>query len=80
MKKEEKYRVRSHMFKGSEVYAENNEGYIYEITFNKSIGHTGRFKGIEDGLNEYCRKERKRNIKNNFKNLYYSIIYWLKNL
>ena len=53
MKKEEPYRVTSHMFLGS-----TDGSYKYQITFNRSLVHTGRFKGIEDGLNRYEAKER----------------------
>jgi hypothetical protein len=49
MKKEEGYKVRSHMFKGTSEYDGKILGYTYEITFNKSLEHTGRFSGIEDG-------------------------------
>ncbi len=42
-KEEEKgYRVCSHTFKGGN----DDLGYTYEITFNKSLVHTGRFTGI----------------------------------
>lgn len=51
----------------------------YEITFNKSIGHTGRFIGIEDGLNNYCKKELRTDIVDNFKRLFYSFMRWVKN-
>ena len=34
----------------------------YEITFNKSLEHTDRFKGIEDGLNAYRKNELKPDI------------------
>lgn len=53
-KQELPFRVVSSKFLG------NNGGlYTYEITFNQSIVHTGRFKGIEDGLNRYCENEIK---------------------
>jgi len=58
MKKEDKYEVRSHTFKGAEEFNGKVLGYTYEITFNKSLEHTGRIKGIEDGLNNYVKKER----------------------
>lgn len=35
----------------------------YEITFNKSLEHTGRFCGIEDGLNAYVENERKQDFR-----------------
>ena len=47
------------MFKGTSEYNGEILGYTYEITFNKSLEHTGRFTGIEDGLNAYCKKERR---------------------
>jgi hypothetical protein len=80
MKKEEPYRVSSHMFKGTNEYEGKIIGYTYEITFNKSLEHTGRFDGIEDGLNKYCKKELKTNVKDNFKRLWYSLLRWFKNL
>jgi hypothetical protein len=58
MKKEDKYEVESHTFKGPEEFNGKVIGYTYEITFNKSLEHTGRIKGIEDGLNNYVKKER----------------------
>lgn len=55
--KTEKYKVLSSTFKGQ------TEGrYTYEIVFNQSLQHTGRFKGIEDGLNEYAKKENRQNF------------------
>ena len=79
MKKEEGYKVRSHMFKGTSEYNGEILGYTYEITFNKSLEHTGRFIGIEDGLNAYCKKERRTDITDNFKRLWYSLVRWVKN-
>ena len=79
MKKEEGYKVRSHMFKGTSEYNGEILGYTYEITFNKSLEHTGRFTGIEDGLNAYCKKERRTDITDNFKRLWYSLVRWVKN-
>lgn len=51
-KKFEPYFIISSQFKGV-----SDGQYVYEMTFNKSLGHTGRFLGIEKGLNEYCLKE-----------------------
>jgi len=79
MKKEAPYRVSSHMFKGVSEYEGRILGYTYEITFNKSLEHTGRFSGIEEGLNAYCKKERKTDISDNFKRLWYSLVQWVKN-
>jgi len=33
--------------------------FTYEITFNQSLVHTGRFTGIENGLNKYREDELK---------------------
>lgn len=79
MKKEEPYRVSSHMFIGTSEYDGKILGYTYEITFNKSLEHTGRFSGIEDGLNAYCKKERKTDIADNFKRLWHSLVRRVKN-
>ena len=64
--KTEKYRVISHMFKG---YTGNDEypRYTYEITFNKSLEHIGKFKGIEDGLNRYDKIEPWKELINSLK-------------
>ena len=71
-KTEEKYSVVMHKFIGC-----SETGLAtYEITFNKSLEHTGRFKGIEDGLNAYCKKERRTDIIDNFKRLWYSLVRW----
>lgn len=79
MKKEEGYKVRSHMFKGTREYNGEILGYTYEITFNKSLEHTGRFRGIEDGLNAYFKKERRTDITDNLKRLWYSLVRLVKN-
>jgi len=60
MKKTEGYKVRSHTFKGAHSLNGKIYGYTYEITFNKSLEHTGRMRGIEKGLDEYVRKENKQ--------------------
>jgi len=52
-KKEDNYFILSHTFKGSDSY-----GYTYEITFNKSLGHTGKFKAIEKALDKYDKDEK----------------------
>jgi hypothetical protein len=73
MKKEKGYKVRSHTFKGS-----NEFGYTYEITFNKSLEHTGRMQGIEQGLDAYVKKEMKKEFTGSFCNAWYSFINWIK--
>ena len=53
--KEQPYKIIATKFLGI-----NNSGmYTYEITFNQSIVHTGRFSGIEKGLDDYREKENK---------------------
>lgn len=77
MKAEEKeYRVVMHKFIG---YNEQTGSATYEITFNKSLEHTGRFIGIENGLNAYCKKERRTDILDSVKHLFHSIIIWIRN-
>lgn len=39
---------------------DRNGNHTYEITFNQSIVHTGRWKGVEDGLNKYREEEIKQ--------------------
>ena len=48
--KKEKMSIRSHTFKGATDY-----GYTYEITFNKSLEHTGRMDAMCKGLDSYDR-------------------------
>jgi hypothetical protein len=74
MEKESKYRVVAHKFIG---YDGDGEA-TYEIRFNKSLEHTGRFKGIEDGLNSYYKKEISSDVVDGFKNLWYLLVRWLK--
>jgi hypothetical protein len=75
MKKNKEYRVVTHKFID---YSETGSA-TYEITFNKPLEHTGMFKGIEDGLNAYCKKERRTDITDNLKRLWYSLVRWVKN-
>lgn len=56
------------------------ESYTYEITFNKSLEHTGRFTGIEDGLNAYVKNENKQQFKSSFGNVWRSFVRWLNSL
>ena len=50
---EKKYSVVASKFIGR-LGEGDNEIFTYEITFNRSLEHTGKFKGIEDGLNSYA--------------------------
>lgn len=59
----EKFNIIATMFKGYTDYGKDENGksnggsYTYEITFNRSMEHTGRFRFIEDGLNAGLAKE-----------------------
>ena len=52
----------------------------YEITFNQSLEHTGRFQGIEKGLDDYCKKELRTSVIDNFKMFCKSLFIWIKSL
>ena len=75
MEEKKKYRVASHMFVGR---SEDGERYTYEITFNKSLRHTGMFTGIEDGLNQYAIKEAEAAFKSSIPNVWYRFVNWIK--
>lgn len=47
------YGILRHKFIGGN----DREGYTYELTFNKSMEHTGKHKGICEGLDRYDRME-----------------------
>jgi hypothetical protein len=47
MKKQEPYEIRMHRYEGRS----GSGGYTYELTFNKSMEHTGRHQDICDGMN-----------------------------
>jgi len=78
MKKEKGYKVISHTFKGRLIHNDEVYGYTYEITFNKSLEHTGRMQGIEQGLDAYVKKEVKEEFTGSFRNVWYSFINWIK--
>lgn len=69
--KNEKYSVITSKFMGS-----SDAGYTYEITLNKSLQHTGRFKGIEDGLNKYVANEKKQERKDIIKDFFRLFKFW----
>ena len=73
MAKKEKYRVVMHKFIR---YSETGSA-TYEITFNKSLEHTGMFRGIEDGLNTYVENERKQDFIKSIPNVYHFFKRWL---
>jgi len=72
--KTKEYRVVMHKFIG---YGPSGSA-TYEITFNKSLEHTGRFDGIADGLNSYVKKERRTDIIHSLKGLWNSIKRFIK--
>ncbi len=78
MKENKKYSVRSHKFLGTNEYSGKIIGYTYEITFNKSLEHTGRFTGIEDGLNNYVKKEKRTNFYQSLVTVWRSFIYLIR--
>lgn len=78
-KKNEPYRVCSSKFIGRNEF-EGYESYTYELTFNKSLEHTGRFTGIEEGLNAYVKREAKEDFKNSFVNVWRSFVRWINSL
>lgn len=53
-----KYKIAAYRFSGKEY-----ERYTYELTFNKSLIHTGRWKGIEAGLDAYEKWENSSGFK-----------------
>jgi len=69
------YRVVSSTFKGSQ-----NGLYTYELTFNQSLEHTGKFSGIEKGLNDYTKNEYKEEISQNFLGFFRNIKNYLFSL
>ena len=66
--KTEKYRLTSSIFKGS-----NEFGFTYELTFNKSLQHTGKFSAIEKGLNNYDKMEPLRCFYGGLKQIGYAL-------
>ena len=69
---EDGYKILSSTFKGGGL------GYTYELTFNKSLEHTGRFKGIEDGLDAYVKKELSQNLTDSVIGVWTAFIVWVK--
>ena len=78
MKKEKKqklepYRIVMTRFIGDKTH------FTYEITFNKSLVHTGKYSEIEKALNSYDKKEPFKiffeQIKSAFNSLWYGLRY-----
>lgn len=75
MNKRNKNKIKPYIILLSKFIGYGKDGSAtYEITFNKSLVHTGKFIGIENGLNSYDRKEKYRRIIIALQNLWYSII------
>ena len=72
--KEKEYKVRSIKFVRAHGDYEDDFIYIYEISFNKSIGNIGRIKGIEKGLNKYVESEFKINSINLLNKILSSVV------
>lgn len=79
--KKEKYFVQSHTFMGTVTDPKGEViGYKYEITFNRSLVHTGRFTGIAQGLDEYERREIRQEFTRSFGNVWHSFKRWVRNI
>ena len=79
MKKEKKqtaepYKVIMHEFVG------DSENFTYKMTLNKSLVHTGKWKGIENGLNRYDKLEPFYSAFDHLKGFFVSIWYGLRYL
>jgi hypothetical protein len=78
MKKNEGYKVLQSTFLGKESHDGEVYGYTYQITFNQSLVHTCRMKGIEQGLNAFVKKEKKLDFIDAIINVWYSLKTWIK--
>ena len=78
-KKNEPYKVTCSKFIGRNEY-DGYESYTYELTFNRSLEHTGKYVGIEQGLNAYDKKEAKEDFKKSFGNVWHTFVRWLNSL
>lgn len=56
--KTDDYKITSHMFVGTECVGDKVYGYTYQVTFNKSLEHTGRIDAMADGVNARVKQER----------------------
>lgn len=74
------YEVTMHTFMGSTIHPDGSESYKYEIVFNQSLQHTGRFQGIEEGLNRYRKREYKQDFLSSIPNVFKSFFRWIQNL
>lgn len=54
MKMNEKMEIRSHTF----INGDEERGYKYEITFNRSLEHTCGMDAMCDGLNRYDKRRK----------------------
>ena len=58
----------------------DNNNFTYEITFNKSLVHTGKYSAIEKALNSYDKKEYFKNFVEYIKGAFISLWYGLRYL
>ena len=76
MRKEKKQKVEPYRIVMTRFIGDNNN-FTYEITFNKSLVHTGKYSAIEKALNAYDKKEPFNNFSNHieaaFSSLWYGI-------
>lgn len=72
--KVEPYRIVMTRFIGDDTH------FTYEITFNKSLVHTGKYSAIEKALNSYDKKEPFKNALDHAKGVFVSLWYGLRYL
>lgn len=75
---EEGYKILAHKFIGYNDYGNGKGSYTYELTFNKSMEHTGKWAGIEKGLDDYDKKQIKKDFSNSFKNVWVAFVRRIK--
>ncbi|RYC69608.1 hypothetical protein [Spirosoma sordidisoli] len=80
MNPEEEFRIRSTKFVRREVYDDGSKCYTYEISFNRSLEHTGRYNIMEDALNKSLKEEARKDLWFAVVRLYYSIKRYLSSL
>jgi len=72
MKKEKKQKVEPYRIVMTRFIGDNDH-FTYEITFNKSLVHTGKYSAIEKALNSYDKKEPFKNFVEQIKGAFVSL-------
>lgn len=78
MVEKEGYRIMSHKFIGYNDYGNGRGSYTYELSFNKSMEHTGKHSGIEKGLDDYDKEEIKKEFRDSFKYVWNTLLKRIK--